>query len=128
MTEGQEGKQAQAFWGHLPSSVIPANTSEGCLSFLCASLSTKIRLKIKRNFLPNCTSASLKAVIIAKAVQVLRWVWSTKELLWNSVFRNVFLIIKLTTCIFYAVLGALRREWRIGGTMTGEKGTDLCPP
>ena len=48
----------------------------------------------------------MRAVIIAKAVQVLKWVWSRKELLWNSVFKNVFLIIRLTTCIFYAVLEA----------------------
>lgn len=103
-----------------PALVIRANTREGCLSFLCASLSTKIWPEIKGSFLPNRTSASLRAVIIAKAVQVPKWVWSTK-LLWNSVFRNVFLIVKLTTCIFHAVLGRLSRKWWAGGESDQER-------
>lgn len=78
------------FWGHLPSSVLCANMSEGCLSFLCASLSTKIQPKIKGSFLSHCTSASLRAATIARTGQVLRRLWSRNELLWNSVFRNVF--------------------------------------
>lgn len=93
----------QAGWGFLGTlarSVIRAKASEGCLSFLCAALSTKIQPKLKGSFLSHCTSASLRAAIIATTVQVLGWLWSSKELLWNSAFRNVFLMIKLTTCVF----------------------------
>lgn len=53
-----------------PALAIRANTSEGCLSFLCAPLSRKIRPKIKGSFLPNCTSASLRALTTAGAGQV----------------------------------------------------------
>ena len=98
-----------------PTLDICDKASESCLSFLCASLRTKIQPKIKGSFLPNCTSASLRAVIIAKSVQVLKRVWSRKELLWNSVFRNVFSIVRLTICIFYAVLGRLSRKWWVRG-------------
>lgn len=60
----------------------------------------------------------MRTVIIAKTVQVLKWVWSRK-LLWNSVFRNVFLIVKLTTYIFRPVLGKLRRKGWVRGVEGG---------
>lgn len=60
-------------------SLVCANTSRGCLSFLCASLRTEFRPEIKGSFLPNCTSASLRAVRIAEVVQVLKRVWSRKS-------------------------------------------------
>ena len=62
-----------------PALFVCANTSGSCLSFLCASLRTEFRPKIKGSFLPNCTSASLRAVRIAKVVQVLKRVWSRKS-------------------------------------------------
>ena len=62
-----------------PALFICANTSGSCLSFLCASWSTEFRPKIKGSFHPNCTSASLRAVRIAKVVQVLKRVWSRKR-------------------------------------------------
>lgn len=46
-----------------------------------------------------------------------------KELLWNTVFRNVFLITRLTTCIFCAVLGRPSRKCWVRGRMTPERPT-----
>ena len=50
-----------------------------------------------------------------------------KEVLWNSVFRNVFLIIRLTACIFHAVLGRLSRKCWVRGRMTQERMTREGP-
>ena len=72
-------RQARAVWGQQACSLVCASASRGCLSFLCASLRTGLRPEIKGSFLPNCTSASLRAVRIAEVVQVLKRVWSRKS-------------------------------------------------
>lgn len=87
----------------------------GLFVLLCASLSTKIQPKLKGSFLLNCTSASLKAVVTAQTVQVLRWVWSRKELLWNSAFRNVF-NYKTDHLHFLCCPAGLSKKWWVGGS------------
>ena len=73
-----------------PALFVCANTSGSCLSFLCASLRTEFRPKIKGSFLPNCTSASLRAVRIAKVVQVLNGFGAEKASLEQCVQKRVF--------------------------------------
>lgn len=87
-------KPGQGFLGTLVQLLfICVITSEGCLSFLCASLRIKIQPKIKGSFLLNCTSASLRVVITTRIVQILSLTLEQKRTLWNRVFRNVFLLL-----------------------------------
>lgn len=77
--------------------------------------------KIKGSFFLNYTSASLRAVIIAKTVQVLKWIWSRKLSLEQRVQKCVFNCktdhLRLPSCPGEA------EEEGVGGTVTTERTT-----